>query len=252
MSTTIDGITTTSSTDSYGNSYTTAVSGNDELEDSDFITLMLTELSMQDPTDPVDSSSMLDDQLSLQTLETNISLSESMTSLSTTFEQSALSSSATLIGNIIENGETDDNGDLKQYKVSSVEGQDGSIYLTAYEITDYYDVYYFDETSSASDIVNSTNEDATMTFTDDSTTTYEISTYGKTYEEVAEELSEIDGVTASVAQNTSGNYQLVTSISGAGSSLSQSGTSLSYSTDNATAYDSEAETFLYTNVTKIY
>lgn len=249
---TISDISTTSSTDAYGNSYTTAVSGNDNLENNDFITLMLTELSMQDPTEPVDSSSMLDDQLQMQTLETNISLTESMESLSTSFEQSALSSSASLIGNVIENGEVDSSGDSKQYKVSSVEGQDGTIYLTAYEITDYYDVYSFDETSSSSSVVESTAEDDSLTITDNDGDSYEISTYGKTYEEIAEELNSFDGITASMVTNTNGNYQLVASVSGAGSTLSQSGINLSYTSDNATAYNSEVEKIEYSNVTKIY
>ena len=245
-------ITTTSATDAYGNAYTTAVSGNDELENSDFITLMLTELSMQDPTDPVDSSSMLDDQLSMQTLETNLSLSESMESLSTTFEQSALSTSASLIGNIVENGDTDANGDSIQYKVSSVEGQDGTIYLTAYQMTDYYDVYTFEETDSTSNTIESTDEDDSLTITDSSGESYIINTNGKTYDEVATELSDIDGITASMAENSSGNYQLVISVSGASSTFSQDGTSLSYSKDNATAYSSESEVISYTDVTKIY
>lgn len=248
---TVSDIVTSSATDAYGNSYTTSISGNDDLGNDDFITLMLTELSMQDPTDPVDSSSMLDDQLSMQTLETNISLSESMESLSTTFEQSALSSSASLIGNIVESGELDDSGTTKQYKVSSVEGQDGTIYLTAYEITDYYDVYYFDEIDSSADSVESENETDTLNITDSSGEIHEINTYGKTYEDITEELNNIEGITASIVQNNNSKYQMVVSTNN-GSSLSQSGTSLSYASDTATAYNSEAEIIPYTSVTKIY
>ncbi|WP_072680564.1 flagellar hook assembly protein FlgD [Arcobacter sp. LA11] len=252
MSTTSD-ITTTSSTDAYGNSYTTAVSGNDSLDNNDFITLMLTELSMQDPTEPVDSSTMLDDQLQLQTLETNISLAESMETLATSYAQTSLSSSAALIGNVIENGNLDDSGNTKQYKVSSVEGEDGTIYLSAYEITGYYDVYSFEETSSISNNLDtSVDENDSLTITDSSGDSHEISTYGKTYEEIAEELNSIDGITASMMENSNGNYQLVASVSGGASNLSQSGISLSYSSDNATAYGSEVEKIPYSNVTKIY
>lgn len=252
MSTTIDGITTYSSTDAYGNSYTTAVSGNDALESSDFLTLMLTELSMQDPTEPVDSSSMLDDQLALQTLETNISLTESMESLATAFQQSALSDSANLIGHIVETGETDDSGNTIEYKVSSVAGSDGTIYLTAYQITDYYDVYTFSSVDSASIVIDSESEDATLTVTNSDGTEYEISTYGKTYEELASELNEIDGFTSYLSENSDGTYQLVLSVSGAASSISSNDVDFSYSLENATAYNSEAETLLYSNITKIY
>ncbi len=249
---TISEITTSSATDSYGNSYTTAISGNDALESEDFLTLMLTELSMQDPTDPVDSSSMLDDQLSLQTLETNISLTESMESLSTSFAQSALADSSALIGNIVETSNTDSDGNLLQYKVSSVERSDGSISLTAYEITDYYDVYYFDEISSSSNTINSENESDTITITSSDGTENSVSTYGKSYADLADDLNSIDGVTASIAQNSNGNYQLVVSSSGVGSSISQNGVNLSYTSDNATAYNSEAETLAFNSVTKIY
>ena len=106
MSTT-SSVTTSSATDAYGNTYTTAVS-NDELQSEDFITLMLTELKLQDPTSTVDSSTMLDTQLQLSTLEASTATVEAMESLQSSFEQSALSSSAAIIGNIVENGDIDD------------------------------------------------------------------------------------------------------------------------------------------------
>lgn len=252
MATSIDGISTSSSTDAYGNAYTTAISGNDNMESEDFITLMLTELSMQDPTDPVDSSSMLDDQLSLQTLETNISLSESMESLATTFEQSALADSAALIGNIVETSGVDSDGNTIQYKVSAVEGQDGTISLTAYEITDYYDVYSFESTESIAAVVNSESEDDILSVTNSDGEVYEVSTYGKTYEEIAEEFDAIDGITASMSETSTDNYQLVISVSGAGSSISSSETQFAYSKENMTAYSGESETLSFNDITKIY
>lgn len=45
MSTSTDSVTASTSTDLYGNTYTTALS-NDELDNEDFLTLMLTELSL--------------------------------------------------------------------------------------------------------------------------------------------------------------------------------------------------------------
>lgn len=251
MSTTTTSVATSTSTDVYGNTYTTAVS-NDELGSDDFITLMLTELSLQDPTSPVDSSSMLDTQLQLSALEASTATVSAMESLQSTFEQSALASSASIIGNIIEDGETDDEGNTKQYKVSSVAMNDGTITLTAYELTGYYDVYYFDETSSGSDIVSSSSEDDSISITNSDGDTYEYSTYNKTYDELASEISKTDGITASLAQNSSGNYQLVVSVSNGSSSLSQNNVSLNYTEDTASAYNSEADTILYENITKIY
>ncbi|AXX95076.1 MULTISPECIES: flagellar hook capping FlgD N-terminal domain-containing protein [Arcobacter] len=250
MSTT-SSVTTSSSLDAYGNTVTSAVS-NDQLESSDFITLMLTQLKLQDPTSAVDSSTMLDTQLQLSNLEASTATVEAMEALQSTFEQSALSSSASLIGTIVENGDTDDEGNNKQYKISSVSMNDGEISLTAYELTGYYDVYYFDEVSSGSDVIDSTNEDSSMTLTNSDGNSYSFSTYNKTYDELAAEISETSGMTSSVVQNSSGNYQLVVSISNGSSSLSQNNLALAYSEDTATAYGSEAKTISYNNITKIY
>ena len=180
MSTT-SSVTTSTATDAYGNTYTTAVN-NDELQSEDFITLMLTELKLQDPTSAVDSSTMLDTQLQLSSLEASTATVEAMESLQSSFEQSALSSSAAIIGNIVENGDTDDEGNTKQYKVSSVAMNDGTISLSAYEITGYYDVYYFNEATSGSDVIDSTNEDSSISVTNSDGTTYNYSTYNKTYD----------------------------------------------------------------------
>lgn len=250
MSTT-SSVTTSSSLDAYGNTVTSAVS-NDQLESSDFITLMLTQLKLQDPTSAVDSSTMLDTQLQLSNLEASTATVEAMEALQSTFEQSALSSSASLIGTIVENGDTDDEGNNKQYKISSVSMNDGEISLTAYELTGYYDVYYFDEVSSGSDVIDSTNEDSSMTLTNSDGNSYSFSTYNKTYDKLAAEISETSGMTSSVVQNSSGNYQLVVSISNGSSSLSQNNLALAYSEDTATAYGSEAKTISYNNITKIY
>ena len=250
MSTT-SSVTTSSSTDAYGNSYTTAVS-NDELQSEDFITLMLTELKLQDPTSTVDSSTMLDTQLQLSSLEASTATVEAMESLQSSFEQSALSSSAAIIGNVIENGETDDEGNAKQYKVASVAMSDGEISLTAYELSNYYDVYSFDEVSDTSEVVDSSNEDSSITLTNSDGNTYSFSTYNKTYADLATEISQTTGITASMAQNTDGNYQLVVSVSGGSSSISQSNLKLAYSESSATSYSNTASTIAYTDITKIY
>ena len=244
-------ITTSSSVDAYGNSYTTSVSS-EGLKSEDFLTLMLTELSMQDPTNPVDASSMLDTQLQLSTLEANLATVEAMEALQTSFQQSALSSASSMIGNIIETGETDDSGNAKQYSVSSVSMQDGTIYVSAYQISGYYDVYYFDEVQSGDEIVNSTSENGTMTLTNSSENTYEFSTYNKTYDELVSEISKVEGFSASMAQNNKGNYQMVLSVSNGNSLLTQNGSSLAYNTETATSYNSEPKTILYENITKIY
>lgn len=251
MSTTTSSVTTSSSTDAYGNSYTTAVS-NDQLQSEDFITLMLTQLKLQDPTKTADSADMLNTQLQLSTLEANTATVTAMESLQNTFEQSALSNSAAIIGNVIENGDTDDSGNAKQYKVASVAMSDGTISLTAYELSNYYDVYSFDEASNASDIVDSSNENSSISITNSEGTTYNFSTYNKSYTDLATEISKTSGITASVAQNTAGNYQLVVSVSNGSSSITQNNSKLAYTESSATSYSSDAKTISYNDITKIY
>ena len=251
MSTTTSSVTTSTSADAYGNTYTTSVS-NDQLESEDFLTLMLTELKLQDPTSAVDSSTMMQTQLQLASLEASTATVDAMEALQTTFQQSALSNSSSLIGNVVENGETDDDGNTKQYKISSVSMSDGEISLTAYELSNYYDVYSFDEVSDTSEVIDSTNENSSITVTNSDGTSYNFSTYNKTYEDLATEISKTSGITASMAENSSGNYQLVVSVSGGSSSLSQSNLKLAYTESSATSYSSDATTISYNDITKIY
>ncbi len=251
MSTTVDTASVTSSTDAYGNAYTTAVS-NDELTNEDFITLMLTELSLQDPTSPVDSSSMLDDQMQLSTLESNIAMTESMEALSVSFAQSALSNSANMIGHIVEDGSTNSSGENSQYKVSSVQSEDGTIYLKGYEILGYDDMYYFEPVDDASSINSSSDETDSLSLTNSNGVTYEFLTAGKSYEELSEEIAAIDGIGADVIETADGQQQLVIAVSNGSSSLSQSGIELDFSTDQSIVYSSELSYISYEDITHIY
>jgi len=248
---TITDVATSTSTDAYGNAITTAVS-NDELSSEDFITLMLKELELQDPTEPVDSASMMDTQLQLSTLDANVATVEAMEALQLSFENSTLASSASLIGNIVENGDLNDEGETKQYQVSSVEGVDGVIYLSAYELSEYYDVYSFEETQDSEAIINDSNEASSLTFTNSEGTEVSLSTYNKSYDDLALELSSYEGITASMVENTNGQSQLVVSLSQGSSTLSQNSSYLSYTKSNASSYSSEAEQILYSDITKIY
>lgn len=251
MSTTVDSATVSSSIGLDGNSYTTAVS-NDELTNEDFITLMLTELSLQDPTSPVDSSSMLDDQLQISNLEANISMTESMEALSASFAQSALSNSANMIGRIVEDGNTNSSGENSQYKISSVQSDDGTIYLKGYEILGYDDMYYFEPVADASSIENGSDESDSLTFTNADGTSYEFTTADKSYADLAQEIATIDGINADVVETSDGEYQLVVAISDGGSSFTQNGVELNYSTDQSIVYNSELSYISYDDITHIY
>lgn len=132
----IDNVQTSTQADAYGNAYTSAIS-NDKLTNDDFLKLMLTELQMQDPTKPMDSQNMLQSQMQMSAIETNLQTIEAMKSLQQSFAQSALAQSANLIGSIVENGEYGESGDLKEYYIGAVESVDGKIMLHAYEVVGY-------------------------------------------------------------------------------------------------------------------
>ncbi len=143
----VDNVVTNSSTGVDGNSYTTAVS-NDQLTTEDFLTLMLEEMKMQDPTDPMDSSALMDSQLKMSTIESNLALTESMQSLQASYSASALATAANIIGHVIEDGSTNDKGEVKSYVVETVENKDGELYLNAKEIIGVADGLYNTETEA--------------------------------------------------------------------------------------------------------
>ena len=119
--------------DAYGNSYTTNIS-NDKLTNQDFLKLLLEEMKMQDPTKPMDSNRMLDSQMQISSIETNIKLTKSIESLKTSYAQSSLSTAANVIGKNIEDGNMSDQGYNKTYTVMSVENKEGEIFVRAQEL----------------------------------------------------------------------------------------------------------------------
>ena len=116
-----------------GNSYTQSIS-NDTLTNKDFLNLMITELKLQDPTKPMDSQKMLDTQMQMSSIQTNIKTAETMDKLANAYTQSSLSNAASVIGKNVENGDIGENGVTKAYTVTSVESIDGEIYLKARQI----------------------------------------------------------------------------------------------------------------------
>lgn len=119
--------------------YTSSVSS-DTLTNNDFLKLMIQELKMQDPTKPMDSDRMMDNQLKMSTIESNLAMSESMEALRASYSVSALATAANMVGKTISNGEMDDDGLLKSYKVETVENIDGELYVTARQMVGYTDI----------------------------------------------------------------------------------------------------------------
>lgn len=129
----VENVTVNSATGLDGSSYTTSIS-NDQLTTQDFLTLMIEELKLQDPTAPMDSQRMLDTQMQMSSMNTNLQMIETMESLSTAFNQSNLSNAATVIGKNIEDGNVGENGVNKAYTVRSVENIDGEVSVKAQQI----------------------------------------------------------------------------------------------------------------------
>ena len=117
-----------------GNKYTTGVS-NDTLTNDDFLKLYLEELKSQDPTKPMDANQLLDNQLKMSQIQANNDMIESLKALSESYQASALSNAVSMIGKIVENGESGENGEKLSYKIASVEQKDGEVILVGNKIT---------------------------------------------------------------------------------------------------------------------
>lgn len=129
----VDNVTVNSAKGVDGSSYTTSIS-NDQLTTQDFLKLMITELKLQDPTKPMDSQRMLDSQMQMSNINTNLKTIQTMDALSKTISQNALSTAANIIGKNIENGNVGENGVTKAYTVRSVETVDGKVTVKAQQI----------------------------------------------------------------------------------------------------------------------
>jgi len=141
----VSNVTTQSGTGVDGNSVTAAVS-NDQLTSEDFLKLMLAEMQMQDPTKPMDSAALMDSQLQMSQIESNMEMTAAMSSLQQSYATSALSTAANLIGHIVEDGSTDDSGLLKSYKVETVENKKGELYVNVRQLTGIQDALVNSET----------------------------------------------------------------------------------------------------------
>ena len=104
---------------------TTGVNRFNELSSEDFLKIMFTELTSQDPTQPQDTSKLLDQVNSLRSIESNVQLMDQITTL---VDQNQFSSAANLIGQDI----TGKNEQLEtvQGTVQSVGIEDNKVILT--------------------------------------------------------------------------------------------------------------------------
>jgi flagellar basal-body rod modification protein FlgD len=135
----VDTVEVSSTVDAYGNSYTSAVS-NDKLTNEDFMLLLIEQIKNQDPTNPMDTAEMMDSQLKMSTIQSNMEMAEAMTALQSSYANSALSTAANLIGHIVEDGSTDSDGLGQSFKVETIENQDGELYANVRQMVGYDDI----------------------------------------------------------------------------------------------------------------
>lgn len=125
---TVGGVNTSTGVD--GNLYTNNVS-NDQLSTNDFLKLMIEELKLQDPTKPMDSAKMLQTQMQMSTLNSNLSMVKTLESIQKAFTQSSISTATGVIGKHVENGSVAEDGVTnKAFIVRSIENIDGDIRAT--------------------------------------------------------------------------------------------------------------------------
>ena len=147
--------------------YTTQDDPN-KLSNDDFLELLIEELKNQDPTDPQDTDSMLNSELQMSTIDTNKTMSESLTSLENAYATSALSSSVTFMGKTVEDGTVDETtGRANSYKVATVESEDGQVFLNANKQTGFYEkVREVDEDDDGNTVYSDITYDETGKFYD--------------------------------------------------------------------------------------
>lgn len=109
-----------------GGKYTTGIS-NDNLENEDFLKLMLEEMKMQDPTSPMDSSALMDSQLKMSTIKANNDMVNAMSSFQMSYNNSALANASNLIGKSVD---YELNGEMKRLEIKSISKQDNDFGLT--------------------------------------------------------------------------------------------------------------------------
>ncbi len=155
----VDNVKVNTSSGVGGSTYTSSIS-NDTLTNEDFLKLMVEELKMQDPTKPMDSQRMLDTQMQMSSIETNMKTIEAMDSLKSSIANMTLSNAMDFMGKkvdaIVDQPVYDDFGRVKKdengntitekikasYLINTVRVDNGEVYLESSELLDIKDRLY--------------------------------------------------------------------------------------------------------------
>lgn len=98
--------TGTSSTSSSSSSSSSVTNANGVLDKNAFMQLLLTEMQYQDPTQPMDTGQILQQTSELATLESADNTNNTLTSLATTLQNSQQFQAASLIGKVVDTGDS--------------------------------------------------------------------------------------------------------------------------------------------------
>lgn len=102
----VSGSTTTSSSSSSSSSSSNGASGFAALTANDFMTMLITELQNQDPTQPVSNSDLLQQLSQMQALQSNVELN---TTLKDFASNQQISSGAAFLGKVVSGNDSNQN-----------------------------------------------------------------------------------------------------------------------------------------------
>ncbi len=111
--------------DNNGQSLTNTVNGFSEMSSEDFLKIMFTELTNQDPLDPQDSNAILEQINSIRSIESDMTMMDQLGAL---VEQNQFASAGNLVGKSIEG--LDESFTFVEGLVEAVGIENGEIILT--------------------------------------------------------------------------------------------------------------------------
>jgi len=122
--------------DKSGDSFTSSISkGN--LSRKDFMKILLEELKYQDPTKPMDADKIMQSQLKMSSIESNLAMVSTMKDIQKVFKKENLATATSLINRRVEDGSKASKNKNNQYMVSSVSINDGDVLLSVKKVESY-------------------------------------------------------------------------------------------------------------------
>ncbi len=119
-----------------GDNFTSSIAKG-ALTRKDFMKILLEELKYQDPTKPMDADKIMQSQLKMSSIESNLAMVRTMKDIRKVFKKENLATATSLINHKVENGSKSSKDKHNQYVVASVSVNDGDVILAANKIMAY-------------------------------------------------------------------------------------------------------------------